>query len=129
MMRLHGLRGEIERANAGEAGFDVRIVRPGTVADLRYTPGAAEADVKTSKAPFMGMLNRMHHVNGLWHESALMNVWGVFVGLVSAALIGLGGSGVYLWFRIYDERLIGGLILFGGLAAGIGLLAAMRMQP
>ena len=129
LMREHGLRGDIEQASEGEAGYELRIVRPGTVAEARYLPGAAEAHVNISKADFMGMLNRIHHANGAWHEDALLNVWGVFVGLVSIALIGLGATGVYMWFKIYDERLIGGLILFSGLAVGLGLLIATRLQP
>ena len=128
LMRNHGLRGDIQRANTDDEGYDVQIARPGTVVEIRYQPGASEADVKTSKANFMGMLNRIHHVNGLWHEDTLLNVWGVFVGLVSLSLLALGGTGVYLWFKIYDERLVGGLILLAGLGAGMGLLIAMRLQ-
>jgi hypothetical protein len=129
LMSNHGLRGDIEQASDGEAGYELRIVRPGTVAEARYRPGAAEAEVKISKADFMEMLNRIHHVNGVWHEDVLLNVWGVFVGLVSIALIGLGATGVYMWFKIHDERLIGGLILFSGLTVGLGLLIATRLQP
>jgi hypothetical protein len=128
LMRAHGLRGSIERATAGEEGYDVRIARPGTAVEVRYKPGDAEADIRTSTATFIGMLNRMHHVNGLYHEDTLMRTWGALVGLVSLALLVLGGTGVYMWFKIYDERLIGGLILFLGLSAGLGLLVAMRMQ-
>ena len=128
LMRAHGLRGEITRANAGESGYEVTISRPGTVVEARYIPGAPDARLETSKARFMGLMNRMHHVNGLWHDDAVFNVWGGFVGLVSLALLVLGGTGVYLWFKICDERLIGGLILSLGLFVGLGLLAAMRMQ-
>ena len=128
LMRVHGLRGDIQRAKGDSQGYDVQIVRPGTVVEVHYTPGEDEAGVKTSKANFMGMLNRIHHVNGLWHEDVLLNVWGVFVGLVSLSLIALGGTGVYMWFKIYDERLFGGVILLIGLCAGLGLLVAMRLQ-
>ena len=128
LMGKHGLRGEITRADGGDE-FQIQITRPGTVVEGRYVPGKSEAQIKTSRARFMGLMNRMHHVNGLWHDDALLNLWGGFVGLISLALLVLGCTGVYMWFKIYDERLIGGLILFTGLAVGLGLLTAMRLQP
>lgn len=128
LMQSHGLRGGIDRADEGEQGYDIRISRPGTVAEVRYRPGSPQATVKTSTANFMGMLNRIHHVNGLYHEDTLLNVWGAFVGLVSLALLALGGTGVYMWFKIHNERMAGGLILFAGLSVGAGLLVAMRLQ-
>ena len=128
LMATYGLRGAIDRAADGEQGYDIRISRPGTLAEVRYTPGSTHATVKTSTANFMGMLNRIHHVNGLYHEDALLNLWGAFVGLVSLALLALGGTGVYMWFKLYNERLVGGVILLAGLGVGLGVLIAMRLQ-
>ena len=73
-------------------------------------------------------LNRIHHVNGLWHEDGLNNVWAVMVLIVSVLLLGLGVTGLWLWFRIHEERVIGGVIFAAGLVVGLGLVIAMRMQ-
>ena len=35
----------------------------------------------------MGMLDRLHHVNGLWHDYWLVDVWGALVAIVSVGLI------------------------------------------
>ncbi|MCB9384977.1 MAG: PepSY-associated TM helix domain-containing protein [Bryobacterales bacterium] len=129
LMREHGLRGEIQSAREEEGVYQVRIFRPGTTVEARYTPGAGEAEVKTSRATFMGLLNRMHHHNGVYHESLLRKAWGWLVGLISLAILLLGASGVYLWFKTYNERRIGGAIFSLGLFVGLGLLLATRMQP
>jgi hypothetical protein len=110
----------MDRGLAGDlrdvAGTKFRIVRPGTVYDVRYDPAAGTAEVKTSRAGFWGILNRLHHARGLWHDYRPMNVWGGFVVLISAAMFVLGATGVYLWFQMYNERKIGLAIIVGSLA-------------
>ena len=54
--------------------------------------------------------------------------WGAFVAVSSLPLLLLGATGVYMWFRQYKERLVGGIILAVGLIVGIGLLVATRLQ-
>ena len=98
-----GLRGDLR--DVAERKF--RIVRPGTVYEVRYDPVSGAAEVKISRTGFWGILNRLHHARGLWHDYAPINVWGGFVVLVSLAMFLLGASGVYLWFKLYNERAIG----------------------
>ena len=45
------------------------------------------------------------------------------------ALLTLGATGVYMWFRLYTERVLGGVFLSIGLFVGLGLLFATRIQP
>lgn len=122
----HGLRGEVNRVKQTENGYEFRIVRPGTVYVVEYSPGSREAHVTTQVATFLGMLNRIHHLGGLWHEYPLLNLWGGLVGLTSLGLILLGVSGLYLWFRIHRERLVGTILLALSLATSLGLWIAMR---
>jgi hypothetical protein len=75
----------------------------------------------------IGMLNRLHHVGGLWHEYALINVWAVFVGLVSAILILLSITGIYLWFKIHSERVIGAILLTLSLGYSLTLTIMIRL--
>ncbi len=98
------------------AGTKFRIVRPGTVYDVRYDPATGTAEVKISRAGFWGILNRLHHARGFWHEYAPMNVWGGFVAFASLAMFLLGATGVYLWFRLCNERRIGVGIMVVSLA-------------
>src|SRR5690242_3453248 len=100
-----GYRGEMMQVNASHDGASFRIVRPGTVYEVAWASGRAK--IRTNEANFMGMLNRIHHIGGLWHEFTLINVWGFFVGGVSLTLLILGATGIYLWFKIHQERVIG----------------------
>ena len=50
------------------------------------------------------MLSAMHFTHGFWHESFWMNVWGAFLLFTSIALLLIGATGIYLWFKTYDER-------------------------
>lgn len=128
LMVRHHLRGELQSVDVRAAELRFRIVRPGTVYEAAYTPASGMARVKTNTAGFMGMLNRIHHVNGLWHEWMLLNVWGALVGLISMGLFLLGATGLYLWFKNRRERLIGVVLLAIGTMAPLGLLISMRLS-
>ncbi len=112
LMDRHGVRGDLAQV----AGTNFRIVRPGAVCEVRYDASTGEAKVKTNTAGFWGMLNRLHHVRGLWHEYALINLWGGFVALISLAMFLLGATGIYLWFKLYNERVIGLVIMIASFA-------------
>lgn len=124
--REHGLRGDLDATTATDEGYDLRIVRPGTVYEVRYARATGTALVRTHTATFLGMLNRLHHVGGLWHDYVLIDVWGVLVGVVSVGLILLGLSGLYLWFRTYRERAIGGVLLAFSIVVSLTLILLIR---
>ena len=128
LMADQHMSGELGSIAQQADGFTFQIVRPGTVYQVAYKTGASSAHVKTNVAGFMGMLNRVHHINGLSHEYRLLNVWGAFVGLISAGLVVLGVTGVWMWFETYGERVVGGLVFGLGLVTGLGLLILIRMQ-
>ena len=124
-----GMWGELESVTQDAAGFRFRIVRAGTIHDVGYAAGSPTVQVKSSVAGFMGMLNRLHHTGGFYREQNTMDWWAVFVALTSLALLTLGATGVYMWFRLYTERVLGGVFLSIGLFVGLGLLFATRIQP
>src|SRR4051812_23828966 len=101
------VRGEVANIQANQAGLSLRIVVPGTVHDVRYTPESGLTHVKSSVAGVMGMLNRLHHWAGFWHETAPMKLWGLAVAVVSTALLLLGVTGLYMWFTRRPERRLG----------------------
>ncbi len=124
-----GMWGELQNVNQNDSGFRLRIVRPGTTYDVEYAAGSPTAKVKASVAGFMGMLNRLHHTAGFYREQSITDWWAAFVALTSLALLTLGATGVYMWFKLYKERLIGGIFLSIGLFVGLGLLVTTRIQP
>jgi hypothetical protein len=123
-LMAQGVRGELAQVMAAKQGANFRIVRPGTVYEIAWANGSAK--VRTNEANFMGMLNRIHHIGGLWHEFTLANIWAFFVGVVSLGLLILGAAGIYLWFKIHQERLLGSVLLALGLGWGLTLLVLIR---
>jgi len=126
LMDRHGLRGELAQVRKTGDGLSFRIVRPGTVYEIAYSPETGNAKVRTSVANIMGMLNRIHHIGGLWHDFTLTNIWAVFVGLVSVALILLSLTGIYLWFKIHTERVVGVILLTLSVGYSLTLIVLIR---
>jgi hypothetical protein len=127
LMDRYGMRGDLQQVKATDKGMALRIVRPGTVCDVDYTRQSGKAKVKTSVAGFMGMLNRLHHLAGVGHDYRLLNVWGGIVAFISIALILLGLSGIYLWFKIYEERAVGAILLAASLGYSLTVMVIIRM--
>ena len=126
LMDVHKLRGEVVQVRATTGRLAFSITRPGTVYQVEYAIPTGAAKVRQNRARFIGMLNRLHHVNGIRHDYWLINVWGVFVAIVSLGLLALGATGIYLWFQIHEERVIGGILLAGGLGYGVTVLVLLR---
>jgi hypothetical protein len=128
MDRERTVKGEITSIQPNDAGVALRIVVPGTVHDVRYERVSGVARIKTSVAGTMGMLNRLHHWAGFWHEPMSMKVWAVAVAVVSAALMLLGASGIYMWFTRRPERRIGIALLAINVVFAMTLLTLLRMS-
>jgi hypothetical protein len=121
------VKGELQQIRTMGPGYSFRVVRPGTVYEVTYPAETAMVNIRTNVAGLMGMLNRLHHVNGLWHEYALVNVWGVFVGIISILLVVLALTGIYLWFKIHTERVIGSILLALSLGFSLTLIVLIRI--
>ncbi len=66
-------------------------------------------------------------MHGTWHEWPRYNAWVILLLLVSAGLLGMGGTGLYLWWKSHvDLRLTGAMLTAGTLLAG-GLAIWMRV--
>jgi hypothetical protein len=116
------VRGELAQVR----GTGFRVIRPGTVYEVAYSPETGAAKIRSNVAGFMGMLNRIHHVAGLWHEYTLTNLWGAFVAITSVLLIVLAATGIYLWFAIHTERVTGFILLAASLGFSLTLMALIR---
>jgi hypothetical protein len=126
LSREHGYSGELGNPQAMPGGFRVTIGRPGRIFTVRYDQKTGKTHVRRETRPFLGMLNRLHHQNGLDHDDGRLNAWGWALALVSVALLALGTSGVYLWFKMHAERAVGAALLAANLIVSLGLLAMMR---
>lgn len=120
------VRGELTNIRVDSAGVAFRLVLPGTVHEVRYNLATGDTRLKTSVAGVMGMLNRLHHAAGLWHEPATLKLWGIAVAVASAALLLLGATGIYMWFVRRSERVAGAVLLGVNLVIVVVLLGLMR---
>jgi hypothetical protein len=126
LMDGYGLRGEVGRPRVTPDQISFTIVRPGTVYQIDYAPATGNTRIRDNHAGFMGMLNRIHHAKGLWHDYWVMNAWGGFVAVVSAALFLIGATGIYLWFKLRPERLVGAILLTVSLGYSLTLMVLAR---
>jgi hypothetical protein len=126
LMERGVVQGEIQQAATAPGRLAVRVARPGTIHDIRYDSASGIVTVRTSITGFMGMLNRLHHTAGLYHGYALVNAWGWAVAMVSVTLIGLGVTGVWMWWLRRQDRIIGLVLIGANLAFSVTLLALIR---
>ncbi|HYP13168.1 MAG TPA: hypothetical protein VEQ63_04530 [Bryobacteraceae bacterium] len=126
VMEHQGLRGEIKWVQSTPAGFSAQVGVPGTVHEIRWDRTSGTVVVKTSVSGLLGILNRLHHTAGFWHDYVPLKIWAALVGLVSAATVGLAATGVWMWWARKQER-VSGLVLLGlNLAVSLGLLVWLR---
>jgi hypothetical protein len=85
--------------------------------DVTYSIAAGETTVKTTTNSFLKTLVFIHVSHGIWAWAA---------ALVSLAMLTLGVTGVYLWFKDRSSRLIGGVLLVIGVTTALGLVISMR---
>ena len=74
----------------------------------------------------MGMLNRLHHAAGLRHEYIPQQLWGILAAFVSVATLGLGVTGIWMWWLRKQERKWGIILLTANLLYAVTLLVMMR---
>jgi len=122
------IKGEITNVQMTAAGISLRIVVPGTVHEVKYDSKSGNAHVRTSVAGVMGMLNRLHHWAGFYHEPAPMKLWAAAVAIVSAAVLLLGASGLYMWFTRRPERRIGLALLMLNVGFAVTIMLMLRRQ-
>jgi hypothetical protein len=129
LIQEQGLVGELFRVQPAEGDrLRFMIRRLGTNYQVEYTRGAEEAQVKTTRQRFIGMMGSMHFAHGFWHDNGLINVWGAVVLLTSIGLFLIGASGIYLWFKTYEERVLGSILLGIGLVFSLTLMVLVRIQ-
>ena len=125
LMDKHGMRGGLNDVKQRPEEMSFLIGRMGTVHEVRYQPGNTEVQVRKKVWPFIGIMVWMHHTFGLDNPYGPNVFWGVLMFFTSIGLLTLGATGIYLWFKIHKERLIGSILLFGGLVFGLTLVSLL----
>jgi hypothetical protein len=120
------VRGNIQEVRQTPSGYSVRVMRPGTVHEVQYDREKGIARVRTSVAGLMGMLNRLHHAAGFYHEYGPLNIWGALVGLASLATMCLGATGIWMWWLRRQERWTGLIVVTVNLVFSLAVLVLLR---
>ena len=127
LMRHHGLQGDLRQIKENDEEISFSITRPGTKADVKYAKAAGEARIKIREHGFLDMLLQLHTNHGFWHEFLPANAWALLSLLGSIGMLLLGGTGIYLWFALHEERVIGSILLGLGLTYALTTLVLSRI--
>lgn len=127
LMRNHDLSGDLRQVNESDGVMKFRIARPGTNAAVEYVPGSSEVKINTQRWGWQEMLVQLHTNHGFHHEFLPASAWALLSLLGSIALLLMGATGIYLWFCLNEDRLIGSVLLVLGLVYGLTSLIWSRM--
>ena len=127
LMREHGIRGDMMPPNEQDGVVKFRINQPSVSTAVEYVRATGETKVTANRQGFFPMLLSLHVNHGFWHELWAVQAWAALSLTGSIALLLLGATGIYLWFVHHEERMIGGILLGGGLVYGITALILTRL--
>jgi hypothetical protein len=125
LMDQEGYRGFVLDIEEAGDSYEFLIGRMGTIHEVRYQKGSPEVTVTKKVWPLISLLTWMHQTFGVDHEFGLHNFWGALMFLTSVALLALGATGIYLWFKIHTERLVGLALIFLSLSFGFTMIALL----
>ena len=123
----HGIWGELTGIRSNPSGLSFRILRPGMVWQADYTASSGTTRLRTTDSGVSGALNRIHQMRGIWHSWMAYNIWAALLALVGLAILTLGASGLYLWWKTHKDRRLTGVLLASSVAIIGGLAAWMRI--
>jgi hypothetical protein len=124
--RLLALPGELSAIAISGGITSFRIARPGTTYQVEYNSSTGMAMVQATNSGFTGTLNRLHQLQGTWHNFTLLNIWSGVLGFVSFGILLVGLTGLYMGFRNRKDRWTGLVLLFAGSGLALILIAWMR---
>jgi len=127
LMEKNGVSGEMGNVTQAPGGYRFALNRAGGATQISYDRSTGKTHLRASDTGFWGVLNRLHHFHGLHNQTGVRNLWGWTVLLASLGLFALGGTGIYMWFKLYKERTIGMVLLSANLVVSVTLLIALRM--
>jgi hypothetical protein len=92
-----------------------------------YVARTGETRLRIIDTGLLGAFNRIHQMRGMWHLWSAYNVWAIVLAIVGLAIVTLGATGVYLWWRTNRDRRLSGAVLVFAVAVVGGVAAWMRI--
>ena len=123
----HGIKGELRTVGKTDGRIEISVGRPGDLTDVVYSPESGQATLKRRQYDFWQTLVHLHLNYGTHHDFLPLQLWSALTLLTSLGLIALGGTGIYLWYSLRKERLVGSVFLVAGLVWGVGTLILCRV--
>jgi len=120
------VRGELASVMLVAGGCELTITRPGATYLASYSAATGETSLHGRMSGFTGLLIGLHRISGMTHGYAALSTWAGALALMSAALLALGASGLYLWWRNRAGRKIGIAVLAAGACVAVALIVSMR---
>ena len=120
------IRGEIDFAQSTPASIKLRTTQPAANFDVSYIRATGQTTIKVATLGPMAILNRLHHTAGLWHDTWPNQIWNGILVFVSLGLIGLGGTGLWLWFERRRDRAFGFVLLAVSVGFSLTVLTLIR---
>ncbi len=123
LMAQIGISGEVEWVVPEQAPGHLRfrVVRPGRNYEVDADFGRGAAAVEETKVNAWGVLNTLHHLNGVhvgdarntrdWFATSL---WVFCMDALAAGLLFIAVSGIYIWLYTGRRRLFGWITLAAG---------------
>jgi hypothetical protein len=123
----YGVSGELTAIRAVQGNLGFRILRPGMVWEAAYHAPDGATKLRITDTGLLGAFNRIHQMRGVWHEWSAYNLWAVVLAGIGLAILTLGATGVYLWWKSNRDRRLSGAVLAFAIVAVAGVAAWMRM--
>jgi hypothetical protein len=128
LMRQLGLTGEIDWTTTRPAAnrFDFRIVKPGQIIEVKTDLKTEEAVIYAIQTNGWGIVKMLHTFTGVrasdpsaerdWWATKF---WSLSMDALSAGLVFLVGSGLFIWLKMEKGRILGCILLgLGTLSCG-----------
>ncbi len=124
LMQQMGISGEIEWTTTRPASdrFDFRVVKPGQIIEVKTDLKAGEAAIQSIQTNGWGIVKMLHTFTGVratdpaaerdWWATKL---WSFSMDAVSIGLVILVISGLILWVKLKNGRILGAILLGSGL--------------
>jgi hypothetical protein len=126
VMRQANLRGGLQSLREKAGAITFQVVRPGTSYEVEVHLARGHAVIRERRSDLGGFLKRVHHLAG-WHRHVPSGVLALVLLGVSAGMVFMGVSGIYLWYKLRSERTSGWIVLALGLAYSLAALVAIRL--
>ena len=128
-LRIRGeISGEITHTESGEIVF--RVVRPGDVSDIKADLDKGLAKISHIYVNNWGALNMLHSFTGVRRTDPTLHqnwwatgMWRFSMDALSAGLVFMVLSGIFIWIRRAQQRRSGMLALALGILALAGFLS------